>query len=108
MTPQHPSRASEVALRAAFRDWFGVTSGEADVLTVLYQAAGVTRPASMIATLAGIRESSVDVLINRLRQALDAEALDHHRGAGYSLTPEGMDECRGAIRQFTQALGRVA
>lgn len=100
--------AQDAALRAAFRDWFGVTPGEADVLAVLYQAAGIRRAQAMIATLTGLSPGSVPVAINTLRQALDSEAIDFDRDGGYCLTAPGLDECRGAIRQITQALGRVA
>jgi DNA-binding winged helix-turn-helix (wHTH) protein len=85
------------AFRAAFREWFGLRPAEADLLVILYGAAGefVARPA--IAELAGVRGGSVNVHICHLRASLEAEAIDSAPRRGYRLTEQGMAECRGAL-----------
>lgn len=91
-------------LRMAFRDWFGLTPTEAEVLTALYQAGGAPLKPVELARRAGSAPGAISVHLVEIRRALDAEAIDHLPRAGYCLTGPGLDECRAAILTIANAL----
>ncbi len=91
-------------LRMAFRDWFGLTPTEAEVLTALYRAGGTPLKPPELARRAGSTPRAVSVHLVEIRRALDAEAIDNLPRAGYCLTRPGLDECRGAILTIANAL----
>ena len=91
--------ASNTSVRAAFRSWFGLSEGQAEVLSALYAAEGHPLQARDLADHAGSKASAMGVLIFRLRQALETEAIDFKPGEGYALSEVGREECRAAITQ---------
>jgi|ERR1700761_9723177 DNA-binding response OmpR family regulator len=99
---------ADAAVRAAFAHWFGIERGSCAVLCALYRAAEAPLSASALAAAAASTPGAVvNHHIHRLRQALEAEAIDFQPAAGYSLTAEGMAECRAAIRQIGEDLRRA-
>jgi len=98
-TPEETS-----SLRMAFRDWFGLTGTEADVLTALYQAAGAPLAPAALVGHTGSTAGAISVHMVQLRRALDAEAIETLPQAGYRLSPTGLDECRAAILTIANAL----
>jgi DNA-binding response OmpR family regulator len=96
--------ASHAARRTAFEHWFGVSYAQGQVLALLFQAGGAFLSTAQIAVMEGSTHENVMVRINRLRQAMEAEAIDTVRGDGYRLTEVGLAECRQAIAEFAQSL----
>jgi len=92
------------AYRTAFREWFGVPPAEADILVALYTARGGLMRDHQIAKFAAISLSTVKRRICTLREALESEAIDCERGAGYRLTDTGMAECRAVLWQMGEEL----
>ncbi len=99
---------NEASFRMAFRGWFGLRQAETEVLLVLYVADGSPRTPNDIAAQAGVRHGSVQFHISRLRQALEAEAIDFEDGAGYRLTDIGRGECLGALWTVGDELRRAS
>ncbi|MGA0601445.1 hypothetical protein ACO2Q3_12145 [Caulobacter sp. KR2-114] len=106
--PLAPPPAPPPALRVAFIDWFGLSPCEADVLAVLFAARGACLNAPRLAAAAGSTPGAISVHLVQVRRALEAEAVDHVPGAGYCLTPEGLAECRDAVRAVAEELGAAA
>jgi hypothetical protein len=99
---------ADAAVKAAFAHWFAIERGSCAVLCALYRAAKTPLTAAELAKAAASTPGAVvNHHIHRLRQALDAEAIDYLPAAGYSLTGEGMAECRAAIRQIGEDLRRA-
>ena len=90
--------------RLAFREWFGLTPAAAEVLSVLYGAAGETLAPDALAQQAGVSPRSVGFHLFAVRQALDCEGLDHQPGEGYRLSEIGLDECRAALLTLAEEL----
>ena len=99
---------STSSFRAAFRTWFGLTDAETEVLGVLYDAKGELRTAPTMAIEAGIKLGSLMMLISRLRQVMDEEAIDCVPGRGYRLTEVGIGECRSALWTIGEELRRAS
>ena len=96
--------------RIIFQSWFGLTDAEAAALLLLYRSAGAPIARDELAGLIGVaagRSGSVPVIACRLRQALDAEALDRGVG-GYFLTEVGLGECRGVLWTIGEELRRAS
>ncbi|MGA0603524.1 hypothetical protein ACO2Q3_22645 [Caulobacter sp. KR2-114] len=83
-------------LRIPFREWFGLTRAEADLLATLYLADGALVASTDLVAAAEIAPGTLAQRVASLRTALDAEGLDTERG-GYRLTEGGLAECRAAI-----------
>ena len=98
------SAAAEAARRTAFEHWFGISYAQAQVLALLFQARGGFLSTQQIAVMESSTHENVMVRINRLRQALETEAIDTVRGQGYRLTEVGLAECRQAITEFALSL----
>ena len=96
------------AYRMAFREWFGLSPTEAEILVVLYDAGGALMQPHQIADAAGGRAGSVTVHLAVLRSTLEAEAIDCVRGAGYRLTEQGIAECRAALWTVGEELRRAS
>jgi|SRR5579863_7188473 len=94
--------------RIAFREWFGLSPSEANILTALYETAEGYVHAGELARCAAVTRRSVSFHMVSLRQALDPEAIDTERGRGYRLTDEGRAECRAALWQVGEALRRAS
>ena len=90
----HPSPPSYVM---AFREWFGLTRAQAELLLALYDAHGELMTSRDLAAATGVAAGSVPFHLVDIRAALEAEGLDTERGKGYRLTEEGLDECRSAL-----------
>lgn len=97
-----------LACRFAFREWFGLRPAEADLLAGLYEANGQVVSRGQLAAAARVVVPSVPVLVVRLRDALEAEAIDCERGQGYRLTDHGLAECRQALRCLSEELRAVS
>ena len=94
--------------RIAFREWFGLSPAEANILVALYEAGEGYLPATQLARQSAVTPRSISFHIVALRQALDAEAIDTERGRGYRLTEEGRAECRAALWQVGEELRRAS
>lgn len=99
---------SATSYRAVFRSWFGLTDAEGEILVALYGAAGVWLCPGRIGELAKVEPRTVKQHVLKLRQALDDEAIDCERGAGYRLTEGGMGECRAVLWKVGEELRRAS
>jgi hypothetical protein len=88
----------------AFREWFGLTRAQANILAELYAAAGGFRTSRELGAAAGTAAGSAPFHLVDIRKALEVEAVDSEPGRGYRLTDEGMAECRDALLRIGQEL----
>jgi hypothetical protein len=101
--------AEDAAVRAALSLWFGIPRGSCTVLCALYRAGGRPLTAAALAGLAmTTRKSVVNHHLHFLRQSLTDEAIDFEPDVGYWLTPEGVAECRQALRRVGAELRRAS
>lgn len=96
-----------VALQIAFREWFGLTAGEADILVMLFDAEGRPLGTQHLMHRTGLKRNNIHWHVHRLRTALETEAIDHVKGDGYRLTEGGREECRAAAWTISQELAQV-
>ena len=105
--------------QALFRSWFGLTDGQAHILTELYLAAGEYRQAEALACWAGVSPSAVKTHIAVIRSAMDTEAIESDgftrnpgrgsiRGQGYRLTETGVGECQAILWSAAEQLRKSA
>jgi hypothetical protein len=94
--------------RVAFREWFGLSRAQAEILSALYETHDRFLGADELARRGGVTRVSISYQMVVLRQALDPEAIDTERGLGYRLTDEGRAECRSAILQVGEELRRAS
>jgi len=92
----------------AVRSWFGLRPAEARVLIALFEAGDTHLACPALASRADVRVGSIGFLVFQLREALEAEAIDRERGAGYRLTDIGRAEIEEAVAQMRNALAEVA
>lgn len=103
MTPSVDAR------RMAFREWFGLSPLEAEMLSVLYSAgAAVFTPRALLASRLKTTPGTVPVHMTFVREALETEAIDNEPGRGYRLTDAGMAECRAALWSLGEELRSAA
>ncbi len=86
----------------AFADYFGFNATHARMLAAFFRNPNSLFPISRLALLTGLSESSVEVYLCRIRQDMEAEAIDTIKGM-YGLTDVGAAECRLAIREYRKA-----
>jgi DNA-binding winged helix-turn-helix (wHTH) protein len=96
-----PSPSSYVM---AFREWFGLTRAQSELLLALYDAHGELLTSRDLAAATGVAAGSVPFHLVDIRAALEAEGLDTERGKGYRLTEEGLEECRNALMRIGEEL----
>lgn len=103
-----PSLIDSASYRVAFTGWFGLRPAETSVLVALYHDKRVGYvPAAELAILAEVTLNAIPVHVSCLRKALEAEAIDTERNAGYRLTDEGRAECRAALWSMGEELRRA-
>ena len=102
MTPITTTGPSSYAM--AFREWFGLTRAQANILAALYVADGAFRSQSELGAAAGIAPGSAPFHLVDIRRALEVEAVDSEPGKGYRLTQGGLAECRDALVRLGQEL----
>lgn len=104
---------SKDILRAAFREYFGVSDEHADILVVLYGRPNEWTPMRRLQVLLDShrppKRQAVYERIRVLREAMNAEALmggDRFEGdgAGYALSEVGFAECAVALRMLCETL----
>ena len=88
----------------AFREWFGLTRAQSDLLAVLFAANGAVLSPAQWGAAAGVAPGSITFHLVDIRRALEAEAVDTEPGRGYRLTEEGLAECRDALVRLGQEL----
>ena len=81
-----------------WRDWFGLSAGQADVLDALFVAAGDTRDREQLARRLTTARERVELLVAPLFTALDPGGIKHV-STGWKLTPQGLAECRAVLAQ---------
>lgn len=92
--------------RMVFREWFGLTAAQADLLSVLFgEESAITAPE--LALRAGVVRSAICTHVSAIRRALDTEALDRD-GDGYRLTQAGRAECLAALWTLGEELRHAA
>ena len=91
----------------AFREWFGLTRAQADLLRALYDADGGLMTPRELAAAAGVAAGAISYHLVDIRRALEAEAVDTEPGHGYRLTEEGLAECRAALVRIGEELRRA-
>lgn len=99
---------SQETYRMVFRSWFGLTDAEAGALVVLFQNEGRPVSTANLSAALATSDKTLRFMVHRLRQALDAEALDCERGVGYFLTEVGLGECRGALWTIGEELRKAS
>lgn len=104
---------SRELLRAAFSDYFGVSTEHSDILILLYE-----RPCERITTrkMQALLNShrppkrgTVHERVRVLREIMEPESLDSGgqlNDEGYQLSEIGLDECRKALRQMAEVMTR--
>lgn len=95
------------ALHIVFCHWFGLTASEADLLVMLFDAPDAPLSMRDLVQRTGLTRTNINFRMHRVRAALETEAIDHVRGAGYRLTDEGRQECRAAAWQIGQELAGI-
>lgn len=108
LKPRTRRTAGGTTYQMAFRVWFGLTEAESGALVMLFERGGQPITAHDLAQALGISEGRVPVAVVKLRQALEAEAVDCVRGIGYALTEIGMGECRGALWTIGEELRKAS
>lgn len=101
------SAAYQSVLRMAFREWFGLSPAEADILVALYTAGGQFIQTDDVLP-AHYAPFTLRQRVMNLRRALEVEAIDFVRGCGYRLTDVGLAECQRAIEEVKAALREAA
>ena len=96
------------AIRAAFREWFGLDRGCASVLLVLFQSGETPINKRDLARQADTTAGTIWGYVRRLRQVLESEAIDFEPGEGYRLTDTGLAECKAVLRRAADELGALA
>lgn len=98
-------------LKAAFSDWLGLPDAEADLLVALFDLGPEPVSWQLIAmAINSHRPPTQPALwerIRKLRQAMEAEAVDSVEGKGYCLTEVGRAECAKAIADLAGRLAAV-
>ena len=97
-----------ISRRIAFREWFGLPRGAADVLAGLYEAAGAYVGSDSLIAAAGIAPGSLRYHLTLIRQALDYDGLDSGPGQVYRLDERGITECRVALSTIGEELRGAA
>ena len=92
------------AKRAAFSEWFGLRSRESSLLYLLFQGAPHHVSATELADHFGLTMNCLGVHLQRLRSAMNAEAIDYAKGQGYRLTEVGLEETREAMLEMARSL----
>lgn len=87
---------TSITRRTILREWFGLRRAEANILIALYDARGSLRPETL-SLETGVGPLTVKTHISRIRQCLDAEAIDSARRQGYTLTEIGRAECLAVL-----------
>ena len=81
-----------------WREWFGLSRGEAQALDLLYRRAGGVASQADLCTAAGLDLASSRALLDVVAQALDEDGLEVGP-AGARLTWVGFEECQAALLQ---------
>lgn len=107
---------SKDILRAAFREYFGVSDEHVDILIVLYARPGEWTPLKRLQVLLDShrppKRQAVYERIRVLREAMDPESLlsggqMDELAEGYALSEVGYAECAKALRALIDALHRA-
>ena len=102
MTVPHSQSPPSCAM--AFREWFGLTRAQADLLLALYDARGELLTPAELAVRTAVSKGSISFHLVDIRRALEAEAVDTEPRCGYRLTEEGLAECRAALARIGEEL----
>lgn len=92
------------AKRAAFQHYFGLSPAQAGVLVLLFNAKGGFLTTAQLAALESTNCDAILIRVNRLRDAMEAEAVDSVRGQGFRLSDVGVHECRTAMGAMSRSL----
>lgn len=113
MTRRWVQSVSRDILRAAFREYFGVSEEHVDILIVLYARPGewvkVKRLQVLLDSHRPPKRQAVYERIRVLREVMDSESLvsgGQLDDLGYALSEIGFEECRMALRAMAEALVR--
>jgi hypothetical protein len=104
---------SRDVLRAAFREYFGVSEVHADVLVVLYARPGewvkVGRLQVLLDSHRQPKRQAIYERVRVLREAMEPESITSGgqlSDLGYALSSIGYRECEAALRAMAEALVR--
>ena len=104
-----PACTLSASMAAAFGEWFGLERTSTVVLVQLYRLGAEPATAAQLAVMSSSTPSAVvRHHLPRLRQALNAEAIDSEPARGYRLTDEGMAECRAVLWAMGEELRRAS